>query len=104
MASARDYGHDFREDPFVFSPIQDASSSYGPRLLSHRYRRLAVKVACEHALARVAPRTLAILARSRLERANGATVVPTDRSRNSRSARTAARATSASVLRLKFMM
>jgi hypothetical protein len=29
---------------FVFSPVPDASSPYGPRSLSHRYHRLAVKL------------------------------------------------------------
>lgn len=34
----------FRNDMFVFSPVPDASSPYGPRSLSHRYRRLAIKL------------------------------------------------------------
>ena len=34
----------FRDDLFVFSPVPDASSPYGPRSLSHRYRRLAIKL------------------------------------------------------------
>jgi integrase len=34
----------FRDDMFVFSPTPDGSSPYGPRSLSHRYRRLAVKL------------------------------------------------------------
>jgi len=34
----------FRDDMFVFSPAPDASEPYGPRSLSHRYRRLAVKL------------------------------------------------------------
>lgn len=29
---------------FVFSPVPDAPSPYGPRSLSHRYRRLAIKI------------------------------------------------------------
>jgi integrase len=37
-------GVTFRDDLFVFSPVPDASSPYGPRSLSHRYRRLAVKL------------------------------------------------------------
>jgi integrase len=34
----------FRDDRFVFSPVPDASAPYGPRSLSHRYRRLAIKL------------------------------------------------------------
>ena len=34
----------FRDDMFVFSPAPDASSPYGPRSLSNRYRRLAIKL------------------------------------------------------------
>ncbi len=34
----------FRDDLFVFSPVPDASAPYGPRSLSHRYRRLAIKL------------------------------------------------------------
>lgn len=34
----------FRDDLFVFSPAPDASAPYGPRSLSHRYRRLALKL------------------------------------------------------------
>jgi hypothetical protein len=34
----------FRDEMFVFSPAPDASSPYGPRSLSHRYRRLAMKL------------------------------------------------------------
>ncbi len=37
-------GVPFRADRFVFSPAPDASSPYGPRSLSHRYRRLAIKL------------------------------------------------------------
>jgi integrase len=34
----------FRDESFVFSPMPDASAPYGPRSLSHRYRRLALKL------------------------------------------------------------
>ena len=34
----------FLDDRFVFSPEPDASAPYGPRSLSHRYRRLALKL------------------------------------------------------------
>jgi integrase len=37
-------GVSFRDDMFVFSPVPDASEPYGPRSLSHRYRRLAIKL------------------------------------------------------------
>jgi integrase len=37
-------GVTFRDDLFVFSPVPDASAPYGPRSLSHRYRRLAIKL------------------------------------------------------------
>ena len=37
-------GSAFRNDMFVFSPVPDASSPYAPRSLSHRYRRLAIKL------------------------------------------------------------
>lgn len=37
-------GAPFRDDMFVFSPVPDASSPHGPRSLSHRYRRLALKL------------------------------------------------------------
>jgi integrase len=37
-------GAPFQNDLFVFSPVPDASSPYGPRSLSHRYRRLALKL------------------------------------------------------------
>ena len=37
-------GVDLRDDMFVFSPAPDASSPYGPRSLSLRYRRLAMKL------------------------------------------------------------
>jgi integrase len=37
-------GIPFGADQFVFSPVPDASAPYGPRSLSHRYRRLAVKL------------------------------------------------------------
>jgi Phage integrase family len=35
---------DIANDMFLFSPAPDASSPYGPRSLSHRYRRLAMKL------------------------------------------------------------
>jgi integrase len=37
-------GVPFSDDRFVFSPVPDASSPYGPRSLSHRYRRLAIRL------------------------------------------------------------
>jgi integrase len=40
----KELGIPFRDDMFVFSPVPDASAPYGPRSLSHRYRRLAIKL------------------------------------------------------------
>lgn len=37
-------GIPFRDDLFVFSPLPDACAPYSPRVLSHRYRRLAIKL------------------------------------------------------------
>jgi hypothetical protein len=37
-------GVPFGDNRFVFSPEPDASAPYGPRSLSHRYRRLAMKL------------------------------------------------------------
>jgi hypothetical protein len=37
-------GLPFCDDLFVFSPVPDASVPHGPRSLSHRYRRLAIKL------------------------------------------------------------
>ncbi len=37
-------GDEFHDDLYVFSPVPDASAPDGPRSLSHRYRRLAIKL------------------------------------------------------------
>ena len=43
-ARCRVLGLAFSDDMFVFSPAPDGSSPYGPRSLSSRYRRLAIKL------------------------------------------------------------